>query len=309
MDSTVSAIIHIWEHLDNGKQASINTLPSATPAYAVALDDGALGVAVEVNDDITVNEVFSNVSLNTMSAFSDGANYLVLSCPKPTKGFAALCADFLDPGDNGTLRRNLIADPVNWWKAWRDLIGNKTAGHLVYDTIAELVSLRLLLLREYDASWMGPHAGRYDIDCGSEVFEVKSTTSRKSKPAHIHGLFQLDVQDRIETMIYCRLEKSVEGLSINTLASSLVAAGYDSYELETSLESLGYPTGRSSRNEKYSLLSVELFTIDDDFPHISSNSFINNCLPTGVINIDYEIDLSTVMPNEIIDIDWLLGNC
>lgn len=309
MNSTINNIIHIWEHIDNGKQASINTMPPTAPAYAVALDDGALGVAVEVDDGISVNEVFANVTLNTMPAFSNGANCLVLSSPKPTKGFAALCADFLDPGDSGELRRNLIADPVNWWKGWRDLIGNKATGHLVYDTIAELVSLRFLLLRGYDVLWMGPHAGRYDIDCGSEIFEVKSTTSRKRKPAHIHGLFQLDVQGRIETMIYCRLEKSVEGLSIDSLSSSLVASGYDFYELETSLESLGYPIGRSSRNEKYSLLSMELFSINDSFPHISSSSFINNHLPAGVTNIDYEIELSSVIPNEIIDIDWLVGEC
>ena len=36
--------------------------------------------------------------------------------------FAVICKHFVDPGENGELRKKLIESPFDWWESWKSLL-------------------------------------------------------------------------------------------------------------------------------------------------------------------------------------------
>lgn len=309
MERVVERLLRNWSHEPMGSMSVISLMQEHSAAWTVTLGDGSSGVAIEVDGDLVVNESFANATLKTIRPLGSEVNYLVLCSQAPTRGFAVLCSEFLDPGENGEIRAERKADPVAWWGSWCELLGNRNARQRVYDVIGEMVALRFLQLRGGDPIWRGPHAGRYDIECSNILYEVKSTQSRNSKRFQAHGLFQFDEHKREEKLFYCRLEEAESGVSINSLERDLIAGGYDRFELDVALGVLGYPAGKSVRDRQYAIVSMELFDVDEDFPHIESASFVGGALPLGVVSMNYDVDLSSVQPDEVIDMEWFNDAC
>lgn len=271
----------------------MRSLPKEYPAIIIRNSEG-YGVAIVYDDKRVISEKFANCRMFTQYLSIDGIEnkYLILSCMLDSLRyeFATVCAQFVEPGVNGIDRKNLLQEPLTWWKQWRELLGNAIADRNAYSIIAEMMVLDELYVMDKTVEWAAVTAGSHDIEGDAGSYEVKSTIKRYGATITIAGQHQLQSLKRLQ-LYFCRLEKSKAGISINDMKEKLIEHGYDKEKLEQQLYHLGYENGASVREDKYKVLEKRKYEVDEKFPKITKSSFKNNDIPESVIQITYTIDL------------------
>lgn len=294
MDGTMNltdAISHAWLTTENGKGQDVSAVVGA-PSYVVRGVHQECSVAIPLVKEIEVNEEFAAVRLTSIKKSVGGRDEFLLMLTHdgayPPKPFAALCAEFLYPGVNGEFRRELLENPVAWWRGWKEVLGNQDIELRVYDVLGELCVLKLLSQKHPGGrfSWHGPAGSTYDIHSQDALYEVKSTIVKGDKRIVIHNAFQLDAGVTPLYLMHCVFEPSIAGVSINALVDELVVAGtLEPDAVEQFLSGLGLARGKSIRNKKYLLLSVDQYKVDERFPVLMP-------LPTGVIDLEFTLELA-----------------
>lgn len=270
----------------------------------ITFDDGWRGVAIPFSSQEEINEDFANVWLRTKTITGPEGNQerlLTLLSTSADSPFATLCSNFVDPGEDGEARKAILESPVAWWARWKGLLGNRSSDCRVYDVLAELAALTYLHKLGQNPKWRGPDRSSCDIDCGSTVYEVKSTTSRRQTSFTAHGFFQLAEAGVSKQLLFFRFERSDGGLTIDGLVESLVNGGFSERLLEDALDNLGYPKGRSSRSEAFNLLEARVYEVDDSFPRIEASSFVEGALPAGISSLQYSVSLENVPYTTVTD--------
>ena len=275
----------------------ITSLPNEYPAWVVRFIDG-FGVAIPFSGN-EIWEEFANASLYDTSLNLAGHTVhcllLISSIETSRNEFAAFCRDFVQPGNQGALREELVNNPVAWWSRWKLLIGNSIMEKRPYAILGELLMYDYLLRNGYNVKWEGPSASSHDLVCPDVEYEVKSTLSRYDKVIHITGQFQLQKTVKRLYLYFCRFEKNMNGISINDMVEKLVVTYGESRDsLNGKLGKLGYSVGSSSRTEKYQLHEVMQFSVDEEFPRIVPEMFKDETLPVGIKRLSYDVDLSVV---------------
>lgn len=285
-------ITKAWLTTANGQGQDLSDILGA-PAYVIRGMRQECSVAIPLQQELEVNEEFASVRLLSVKKSVAGQDTFLLMLTYdgayPPKPFAALCAEFLYPGVDGECRRALLDNPVAWWRGWKEVLGNQDVDLRVYDVLGELCVLKILSQASPGVrfSWHGPDGSTYDIHTPDALYEVKSTIVKGDKRVVVHNAFQLDAGNVPLYLMHCVFEPSVAGVSINDLIDELVGSGcLDADRAEQFLKSLGLAKGRSIRNKKYLLLSVDRYFVDDRFPVISP-------LPPGVIDLEYTIELAS----------------
>lgn len=272
---------------------NIKTLPIEYPAIVIRINEG-YGVAIVYDGEKDISEKFANCRLYTKHLIIDGRKqkYLILSCflNSLRYEFATICAQFIEPGINGIDRKQLLEEPLVWWKQWRELLGNSISDKKAYNVIAEMMVLDELYVKDNSVEWTAVTAGSHDIESNTGSFEVKSTVKRYGSTITVAGQHQFQSFKRLQ-LYFCRLEKSKLGISINDMKERLVSNGYDNEKLEQKLYHLGYEYGASVREEKYKVLEKRKYEVDSKFPKITSASFKGDHIPNSIVQITYTIDL------------------
>lgn len=265
-------------------------------AYIVRIPDG-YGVAIPVDNKMEIAENFNSCKFRTglLSIGGVPSNYLMLisAFEEYRYEFASLCTELLNPGENGKDRKALLDNPLNWWKRWKELVGNGIKERAVYSVIAEMYVLEHKLRSDPSAEWTATRMGSRDIECNGESGEVKSTCKRYGAEINISGQHQLEHKKPLY-LYFIRMEESLEGISVNDMKKRLVNAGYDSGKLEIELQHQGFERGASIRDRKYRILEKRKYVVDESFPYITKESFKNNQLPSGITHIVYTVDLDAV---------------
>lgn len=284
-------------------QAIASLKETAYPAWTVKLVDG-YGVAIPYDGEAEINESFANARIyradNIMvsAGVMQRAIVLVTNSTGIEGPFASLCAEFVDPGANGTARKEIVNAPVDWWKKWKELLGNKNIDERIYDVLGELCVLYRLIQSGEEANWNGPDGASYDIETDTRFVEVKSTLSRSKKEVTISNQFQLDPPGKPLNLVLCAFEPSIKsGFSINGIIAKFAKIGYNVALLNQKLEEMGFEEGMSSRSKTFILHEMLKYDIGPEFPRITPASFVGGVLPTGVSKITYTVDLSG-MPSE-----------
>ena len=293
-----------WKTDITGYAQAISSLKeTAYPAWTVKLVDG-YGVAIPYDGEAEINESFANARIyradNIMvsAGVMQRAIVLVTNSTGIEGPFASLCAEFVDPGENGAARTEIVNAPVDWWKKWKELLGNKNIDERIYDVLGELCVLYHLIQSGEDANWNGPDGASYDIETDTRFVEVKSTLSRSKKEVTISNQFQLDPPGKSLNLVLCVFEPSIKsGFSINGVIAEFAKIGYNVALLNQKLEEMGFEEGMSSRNKTFVLHEMLKYDIGPEFPRITPASFVGGVLPTGVSKITYTVDLSG-MPSE-----------
>jgi hypothetical protein len=274
----------------------IASLPDEYMAYIIRIPDG-YGVAIPVNSDMEVAENFNSCKFRTglLSIGGTPSNYLMLfsAFEEYRYEFASLCAELLSPGENGKDRQKLLDNPLDWWKRWKELVGNDLKERAIYCIIAELLVLEHKLSTDPTAEWAATRKGSHDIECAEESCEVKSTCKRYGAEITIAGQHQL-LHNKPLYLYFLRMEESQEGVSINDMKARLIQAGYNPGKLEIELQQQGLEHGASIRNQKYKTLEKRKYIVDEKFPCITRESFKNNQPPAGITQIVYTVDLDAV---------------
>ena len=266
----------------------IKALSDDYPAIVIRNND-EYGVAIEFDDERDISEKFANSRLFSRNMAIGG---VVFSCMLDSLRyeFATVCAQFVEPGIDGVDRKNLMAEPLDWWKKWRELMGNAISSKEAYSVIAEMMVLDDLYVNDNTIEWTAVNAGSHDIEGYESSYEVKSTVKRYGATITIAGQHQLQSLKRLQ-LYFCRLEQSKSGISINDMKDKLVADGYDKDKIEQQLYQLGYERGASIREEKYKVLEKRKYEVDDKFPKITKASFKDDHIPESITQITYSIDL------------------
>lgn len=262
--------------------------------YQCIRDNEGYGVAIEFDDIRDISEKFANSRLfsRTLAIGGIEKKYLILSCMLDSLRyeFATVCAQFVEPGIDGMDRKNLMSEPLEWWKKWRELMGNTISNKEAYSVIAEMMVLDDLYTQDNTVEWTAVNSGSHDIEGNESCYEVKSTVKRYGATITISGQHQLQSLKRLQ-LYFCRLEQSRTGISINDMKDRLVADGYDKDKIEQQLYQLGYERGASIREEKYKVLEKRKYEVDDTFPKITKASFKDDHIPESITQITYTIDL------------------
>ena len=126
--------------------------------------------------------------------------------------------------------------------------------------------------------------------------EVK-TTSSKNKVCKISSVDQLEVPQ--DAKLYCQyyqLEQDDQGYSIPRLIKELQDLGISKIDLERKLNDLNYDFENENQYEdgsrRYRVLLNEFYEVNENFPKIIKNSFVNNKLPQNVLELVYKINLN-----------------
>lgn len=265
--------------------------------------DDYYGVAVEYEGEDVVSH-FANFDLVSKRKLINGqvTNLLMLLSSDKTyiKNFSHVCAEFLDLGHNNEKRNFLLNNPFGWAKKWKELVGNKLHVDAVTSTLGELIAYKYLIESGESLEWKGPEKSVFDIVGNNHYYEVKTSLLRYIKEITIHGQNQA-CPDKPCDLLYVRLENSEEeGISINSIVKELVCLGIDEMILEQKLNKLGLEKGIEGRTKKYKI--VEMLSYDmtsDEFPKITKQSFVNNEIPNGVVEISYTISLSNLKFKQI----------
>ena len=258
------------------------------------------GVAVPIQSSEEISEYFSGAHLYTDKKIlndKEERNVLFLTSDREDiiEPFSALCAELVNPGDDGELRKELENDPLAWWSQWKELLGNKNVDFRAYDVLGELWVLKYLAEHGEQAEWNGPNGATYDIDCNGYFAEVKSTTARNKKQITLSNLFQLDPPNGQKLyLILCQFESAQEGISINSLVKDLEQLGYSSSVLNEKLSKLGLEKGKTARKRNYIVHAVTKYCVDESFPAIRPTSFAGGALPDGVMSITYTVTLDGI---------------
>ena len=280
----------------------LSSIDNNYPAWVVRFN-GEFGVAVPYEGD-KVNEEFANARIYSKELLFKGklvSCLVLISETESTRNeFAIFCADFVEPGENGIKRKELLEAPVLWWKKWKRLIGNAIVEKQPYAVLGELITFYYLIGKGINPKWMGPKRASNDIIADDSNNEVKSTISRYGKNVKISGQFQM--QSKNLYLYFLRFEKNQHGISINDMLDKLVNVGQDEYELNCLLKKLGYNVGNSARDEKYNLLEMLKYTVDRHFPKIIPESFVGGSIPNGISQISYFVNLDTV-PSTTVEFD------
>lgn len=282
-----------------GKSMIIPELPQEYPAWTLK-QKAWIGVAVPVDTYVPFSEQFAQVKICTEQNVQIGDktyDILMLQCfsMDVRNEFASMCRQFVDPGANGQIRKELISDPSRCWKRWKEMLGNVVSNKHPYDVLGELLVAEKCLLGGKVPRWTGIEHATHDIEVEDFSVEVKSTILRYGYEITISSIYQLrPAPSKPLYLSFIRFEKSGLGRSINEVADSLKRLGYNSEALEAALKKAGLEEGRVARSEKYKILEWKQYLVDDDFPVITESSFKHDRLPQNIVRFAYTVDLSGI---------------
>ena len=277
----------------------LQQLDAYYPAWVIRSANGEYGVAVEYDGD-AISERFSGATIESRSLSINTditKNYLTLSCQNKhlRKQFSVLCEEFLDPGESGEKRRSLLDDPLEWWKEWKELLGNKQSEDLIYDIGGKLMAL-LKLCQEgrTDAYWTASRMKTHDIELEDMSYEIKSSVKKEVATIHVSSQFQLKSEKPLY-LIFTRLEESETGKSIDDLLVEISGYQYqNASDYNRYLESRNLNTGNHGRKRRFIILERRRYTVDDAFPLIREELFKAGRLPDGITHLEYDVNLDGI---------------
>ena len=306
---TKKAILNNWKTDMTGFAQGIPILVETEyPAWTVRFLD-SYGVAIPYKGSVEINETFSNARIrSTTISFRDSESKSALVLTSDSEEisvpFSSLCEAFVDPGEDGRYRKEINKNPLDWWKKWKELLGNKNIDERIYDTLGELCVLCNELRNGRDAEWNGPKGTSYDLERDDCFIEVKSTVNRSKREVTISNHFQLFPPGKPLFIVLCVFEPSVmSGMSIDSVLDEIESFGYNTDPINQQLESMGLEKGMSSRKKCFILHQMLRYDIDDTFPRITPDSFVGGVLPEGIVKITYTVDLSGMTPSLLMDGD------
>ena len=238
-------------------------------------------------------------------------NYIDLLCnfTEFNEIFSHLIVDILKEiqKDPSNVNKTCL-DLIYKWRQFFNLLGRRVLSlTLVVGLIGELYYLEKLVKRNGNLIqyWSGPDKSRHDFLYKNIALEIKTTTLTKGRFFSIHGVKQLlspiDGELYICTLV---LEKvNSEGITLTDLVEKILSYPINTSEFLSKLLQIGYDYNMKDEYEddKFKIVENEsfIYKVDEVFPKIVPNTFLEGNLPNFVIDIEYVIDLSGEPPKPL----------
>jgi len=295
----VAAIKTHFAMLREGRILLMEELPEEYKAWVVRWD-GRIGVAVPYAGEEKVYMSFSKIELESTILNGEKVLFLFIRDQEnsgywQSMNFASVCENFVEPGENGSNRRTVTESIQEWCDKWKDLLGNANREKPAYTVLGELFIYRWLLQQGIKPEWTGRACNRLDFTTENGSWEVKSTIVHTDLQITISSQKQLlSMPGCPLNLMFCRLEENPQGESINDMVQALVELGVDRDSLEEDLTGLGLRKGVFDRNQRFALVELRRYPVDDRFPKLTDDSFVGGKLPDGIVKVDYVVDLANL---------------
>lgn len=262
--------------------------------------NGKVGVAIPYDGEEHVYYSFAEIEVESCSINGEQVLYLFVNEENNGKhwrslAFANICENFVSPGETGRNRELVTHHTQEWCAKWKELMGNANREAPVHAVVGELMVYRWLLKQGIKPEWTAGNRRRLDFISKDAAWEVKSTISHADLQITVNGHNQLNSQTGCPlSLMFCRMEANPEGESVNDLVQSLTSLGIDYDMLEEGLTELGLKIGAFARKECFFLIEMRRYPVNDKFPRLTEDCFVNGKLPNGIIKINYVIDLANL---------------
>ena len=280
----------VFNLINGDKFYIITALPDEYRGYVVS-DSKYKGVGIEVDAKfIDFKYSFENIKLFVKEKSNNGRVFYMLELVTDQAfdidKFSNLCIDFLEPGKNGERRQLIQNNPQTWVDDWKLLIGNKATESNIYPYLGELIVLKKLLEDGEDAKMTSQ--GSHDIETSNSNIEVKTTIMRYQSLIEIHSKYQLQKLNNNPLYLYfVRLEESTSGISINSIINDLKSLKYDVLDIVNKTNDLN----SNIKDKCYKVDEVRKYLIDDNFPKITDDTFVDGKIPENISGLVYTVDL------------------
>lgn len=194
---------------------------------------------------------------------------------------------------------------------WKELFA-VASGPLGDEQLIGLLAELLCLERCYRANpafdltrWTGPAGGKHDLQNGPVGVEVKATMSREGRVVGIHGIEQLDPSPGADLYLALHRFEPVEpaqGEHLPAVVDRLEVAGAPRGDLLALLGGVGYSElDLDSYSERaFRLVDERLYDVGSvHFPRLTPHSFASGSLPSGILRVNYSIDLTNEPPSPL----------
>lgn len=256
--------------------------------------------AADVEDSRSAGVILSTRTLDRPGGHQ---RYADLACMRTdlTGVFAGLAADVCATVIGATEPGLLVAQKLS---AWRELFETPplvwSSGRLA-GLFAELLVLRTLLDADGSAAsaWSGPLGEAQDFRRGRHAIEIKATLSPETRMVSVHGWDQLEPPtDGTLRLGWFRLRLSDGGNTVPELIADCLGRAGVPGDVQTRLDRLGLPELDSKElHLRLQLAEERWFEVDAAFPAVVPARFAAGHIPTGVVSLEYRIDLDTVRPS------------
>jgi hypothetical protein len=291
----------VFNIIEGDKFYILTALSNEYTGYVVS-DSNYKGVGIEIDSKYKdFKYSFENIKLFVKEKSTNGRIFhmleLVTDQAFDINKFSNLCIDFLDPGKNGEKRKQIQDNPQTWVDEWNLLIGNKATESNIYPYLGELIILKQLLKDGQDATMTSQ--GSHDIETSNSNIEVKTTIMRYQSLIQIHSKYQLQRLNNNPLYLYfVRLEESTSGVSINSVLNDLKNLNYNMSNIRSKINDLNSDV----RDKCYKIDEIRKYLIDDKFPKITDDTFIDGKIPENISGLVYTVDLDG-LPYENVKID------
>ena len=168
--------------------------------------------------------------------------------------------------------------------------------------LGELISFWLCLKEDPTSQWCGNSFGTHDIEAKKFSAEVKSTTQKYGTVIHVNSQYQLKKENNPLYLYFCRFEKSLDGISINEIIEKFDR--HQSYFIKEEIKKMGYKLENHIFNEKYKILEIKKYYVDERFPFFDSKKYNDNTFFDCVLKMEYTVSLDG-LESKIIDKELL----
>jgi len=298
----------------NGRALKLDGFEEENSSWTIKINN-SYAVGIEIDRDIKINERFTNVSYFT-DWFEIGSKrkYLLLLASSDESlrhEFAGICAVFLELGTNNKKRETILKHPIDWWKSWKELLGNKSVEKTVHGVLGELITLFYLKNSPGLSSsiqvenWTGPSGASVDIRSEIKNYEVKSSLIKYNNIVTISGQFQIDPSSNLSLM-FVRFEDTnsenasdEDVVSLDIMIQKLTDIGMREDKLNSAVSRMGFKENSLDRKKQFKLLELREYPVDDSFPFINVNTLNNVRNMEHILQVTYKIDLTGLHYNII----------
>jgi hypothetical protein len=267
--------------------------------------DGERRLLIPVGQDVFPEPLSSSANLRLsvirLSLQHTTLRYVDLQCTNRQldQVFAELADAILHRIEHGITPMAAIAGALT---EFRELLRGQSQVLVPIEQILGLIGELLVLQRltrhtaSCVAAWTGPFEQRHDFRRGRFAIEVKTSARADATRVHINGISQLAEPDGGKLLLmHVRLERADAGpLTVGALVKQLTHAGVDALALERALAEMGCenPSDPAWNQIAWTLEGMTPYLVRLDFPRIVASTLDKNHLPTGISNLNYELDLS-----------------
>ena len=291
-------------------RAATTGVTVASGEVMIALDSAQrrhLLVPVAVPEDVRCDSRGSGCRVSARELLGyGGLHFADLEClnREASEVFGLLADDVLRRIEDGAAPSGAVcAEALD---DWRGLLGGSGGRHPgpseMLGLFGELWILRRLVQISPAAlqSWLGPLGAPHDFSFGRSALEVKTTSSATGTACQIHGLKQLTPPQ--EAKLYLALVRVEQrpglGETIVDLLLQLQQMGVNHAGLVDRLDALRYRDAESEpyAGRQWSPVEFSIWPVTVDFPSITPATFPNGTVPSGIISVNYVLDLAFAGP-------------